>query len=244
MSISRDDLAVEDADWMRREKVRLLLAYLVQHPVIRRRELAAALWPALEIEKALANVRTNLRLLLRVLHPGRPAGTDSWFIETDGAVIVFRRDRFVIDADEFDASITQAQQAESRGVPGEALVCYQEALEHYGGSYLEESYQDVSAEFERIRLQSVAALAAVRVAELLLAKGEPEDSIRFATLALDYEPLLERAHRSRIRALLALEDRHAARSAAKLLLSALAEAEMELEPDSHKVLAGLGLETN
>ncbi len=242
MQILRDGIEIDDNDWQRREKVRLLFAYLVQHPSVSRRDLAAALWPNVDMDKALANVRANLRFLLRALEPDRPTGADSWFIETEGRVITLRRDRFEFDVDDFDRLLEGARKADGRSVPGEALGLYQNAIAMFRSDYLEESFQDPWAEFERIRLRSAAALASTRVAELLLAKGEPEMSISAASWALGCEPLLERAHRGRIRAFLALEDRNAARHAGALLLDAVIDAGMELEYDSVKMLENLGLE--
>ncbi len=241
MRIERDGDVVDDSDWLRREKVRLLFAYLLQHPSVARRDLASALWPDQEIDKALANVRANLRFLLRVLEPDRPTGADSWFINTDGRTIELRLDRVRVDVVEFDELVDRGRRADERGVPSEALACYESAIDLYRGDFLEESFQDPWAEFERIRLRSAAALAASRVGELLLARGEPERAIRLATWALEREPLLERAHRGRIRALLAQEDRNAARHAAALLVTQLTEAEMEPEPDTASMLSSLGV---
>ncbi len=241
MALYRDGDEVLDPDWHRREKVRLLFAYLLQHPSVSRRDLAAALWPDLEIDKALANVRANLRFLLRAMEPERPTGTDSWFIDTDGRTIDLLLDRIELDVVDFDALVEQGRKADERGVPSETLDCYERAIALYDGDYLEESFQDPWAEFERIRLRSAAALAGARVAELLLARGEPEASIRRATWALGREPLLERAHRARMRALLATDDRNAARRAGLLLMDQLDEINMAPEHDTLTMLSTLGI---
>lgn len=241
MALSRDGEEILDPDWHRREKVRLLFAYLLQHPSVSRRDLAAALWPDLEMDKALANVRANLRFLLRAMEPDRPTGTDSWFIDTDGRTIDLRLDRIELDVADFDELIEQGRKADDRGVPSETLDRYERAIDLYRGDYLEESFQDPMAEFERIRVRSAAAIAGARVAELLLARGEPEASIRRATWALEREPLLERAHRARIRALLATDDRIAARRAGLLLVGQLDEIGMEPEHDTRSMLSTLGI---
>ena len=243
MRLDRDGEAVESDDWVRRERVRTLCGYLVHHPDASRREIAAALWPDLSEEKAQSNLRVNLRLLLQVFEPDRPSGASSWFVQTEGSKLSLRRDRIEIDVVEFDQLIDQARLADERGIPGQALELYGRAADLFGGDYLESRSHDSWAEFERIRLRSGASLACARVAELLLAKGEPEASMRYASKALSNEPLLERAHRCRIRAFLGLEDRGAAREAAKILHGALSDAGLSPEPTSVALLTSLGLWT-
>ncbi len=241
MELRRDGELVEDENWLRRERVRMLCGYLVHHPNASRRDVCAALWPDLEETKALSNLRVNLRLFLQVLEPDRPTGVPSWFLDTEGPVLSLRPDRLGIDVVEFDQLVDDARAADARGIPGEALELYRRAADLFRGDYLDGRVFDHWAEFERIRIRSAAALACARVAELLLAKGEPETSMRYASRALLNEPLLERAHRCRIRAFLGMEDRGAAREAAGLLLSSLGEAGLAPEPDSIAILSSLGL---
>ncbi len=241
MELRRDGELVEDENWLRRERVRMLCGYLVHHPNASRRDVCAALWPDLEETKALSNLRVNLRLFLQVLEPDRPTGVPSWFLDSEGPALNLRRDRLSIDVVEFDQLVDDARAADGRGIPGEALELYRRAADLFGGDYLDGRVFDRWAEFERIRIRSAAALACARVAELLLAKGEPEASMRYASTALLNEPLLERAHRCRVRAFLGMEDRGAAREAARLLLTSLGEAGLAPEPDSNALLTSLGL---
>ncbi len=241
MELRRDGELVEDDNWLRRERVRMLCGYLVHHPNASRRDVCAALWPDLDETKALSNLRVNLRLFLQVLEPDRPTGVPSWFLDSEGPALNLRPDRLGIDVVEFDQLVDDARSADDRGIPGEALELYRRAADLFRGDYLDGRVFDHWAEFERIRIRSGAALASARVAELLLAKGEPETSMRYASRALLNEPLLERAHRCRIRAFLGMEDRGAAREAAGLLLTSLDEAGLAPEPDSIAILSSLGL---
>ncbi len=241
MELYRDGELVEDENWQRRERVRMLCGYMVHHPKVSRREVCAALWPDLDETKALSNLRVNLRLLLQVFEPDRPSGAPSWFVESDGPILELSHQNLKIDVVEFDAMVAEARVADDRGIPGQALDLYRRAADLFRGDYLDGRIFDAWAEFERIRLRSAAALACARVAELLLAKGEPEVSMRYASRSLQSEPLLERAHRCRVRAFLGLEDRGAARDAAKLLISTMDDAGLVLEPDSLALLASLGL---
>lgn len=241
LKLIRDGEVVTDDNWVRRERVRMLCGFLVHHRSTARRDVAGALWPDLGEEKALSNLRVNLRLLLGVFEPDRPAGGSSWFIDSEGPNLTLRRDRIQIDALEFDTLIDDARRSDDRGVPGQALNLYQEAAALYEGDYLEDRNYDQWVEFERIRLRSSSALANTRVAELLLARGEPEDAIHFASCALVIEPLLERAHLCRVRAFVGQQNRGAAREAGKLLLNSIEEAGLVPEPDSVALLNSLGL---
>ncbi len=241
MRLYRDGDPIESEDWVRRERVRTLCGYLVHHPSVSRREIAAALWPDRSEDKAQSNLRVNLRHLLSVFEPDRPSGGAPWFMDAEGPTLNLRRDRIVIDVVEFDDLISEARRSDERGIPGQALELYREAADLFGGDYLEARSHDAWAEFERIRLRSAAALACARVAELLLAKGEPEASMQYASKALSNEPLLERAHRCRVRAFLGLEDRGAAREAGRILRDSLGDAGLAPEPDSLALLASLGL---
>ncbi len=243
MELRRDGELVENDNWLRRERVRMLCGYLVHHPNASRRDVCAALWPDLDETKALSNLRVNLRLFLQVLEPDRPTGVPSWFLDSEGPALNLRPDRLGIDVVEFDQLVDDARSADDRGIPGEALELYRRAADLFRGDYLDGRVFDHWAEFERIRIRSGAALASARVAELLLPRGERETSMRYASRALLNEPLLERAHRCRIRAFLGMEDRGAAREAAGLLLSSLDEAGLAPEPDSIAILSSLGLAT-
>lgn len=243
LQLIRDGQPIEDDNWQRRERVRTLCGYLVHHPNALRRDVAAALWPDLEESKAQSNLRVNLRSLQQALEPDRPSGAPSWFIESEGATLNLRSDRILIDSIEFDSLVDRARAAEAAGVPGQALELYRDAVDLYQGEYLEDRQHDHWAEFERIRYRSAASAGAARVAELLLARGEPEASMRYASIGLALEPLLERAHRCRIRALLGLEDRGAARDAGRMLIASIGEADLSLEPDSAALMLSLGLAT-
>ncbi len=163
------------------------------------------------------------------------------YLSVDNAWLGLRRSTVRIDATQFERGIEEARLIESQGVPSIALKEYQAALALYNGDYLTEFANAEWAEFDRIRLRSLAAQASARVAELLLARGEPEASAVAADRAVTLESLYERAHRARVRALLGQEDRAAARHALQITLRTLAEANLTPEPDTLRLAATLGL---
>ncbi len=238
LSINGEPL--ESPEWLRRERVRELMAVLVQHRRIMRVDAAQLLWPDAPSDKASANLRTNLRHLQNCLEPDRRS-EGTWFVRSDSMWLELPAQRFSLDANQFERCVADARRHEAQGLPSLALECYQIALEHYQGDYFAEFVDSNWLEFDRIRLRSLAAQASARVAELLLARGEPEASVLAADRAVRMEPLFERAHRARVRGLLGQEDRSAARSAMEVTYRLLAEMKLTPEPDTVKLASSLGL---
>lgn len=241
MELLVDGDRVEAKAWSR-ERVRRLAAHLVDVRSARRREICEAVWPDLDEKAAAQNLRVNLAHLNGVLQPDRPAAEPPWFLRTDGDVLRLHVDGLVVDAWVLDRLLDEARQADHRGAPGEALDAYRRAVAMYRGDYLAEFDDSGIGQFERIRLRSAAALAGARAAELLLACGEPEEAMRLADRSIEIEPLLERAHQARIRAVVATGDRAAARATAALLVARLAEIGLTPEPATSKLLEGLGID--
>jgi len=236
MGLYRDGVAVTSPEWVRRERVRQLLAFLVERRRVTRSDIIGALWPDLEPDRASANLRANLNYLHRALQPDRLEGDPPWFVQLDGDALALASDGLEVDAWDFDRLVVEARAAETERVPGVALERYLTAVELYQGDYLAPWADATWGDFERIRLRSLAAAAACRAGEILLSRGEPEEALRLATRASDIEPMLERSHRLRIRALLGTSDRPAARRAAELLRRLLADARLEAEFDTTQLL--------
>ncbi len=239
--ISIDGVPIDDDSWTRRERVRELMAVLVHHQRIARSQVSLMLWPDAPPDKSSANLRTNLRHLQNSLEPNRQSGVPSVYLSADNAWLELCCSNIRVDAAQFERRIEEARLIETQGAPSVALREYQAALELYEGDYLTEFVGSEWAEFDRVRLRSLAAQASVRVAELLLARGEPEASAIAANRAVKLEALFERGHRARVRALLGQEDRAAARQAMQITLRTLADAHLKPEPDTTRLATSLGL---
>ena len=239
LRLFRDGVQVVVKDW-KRERVRQMLCFLLAHPQTTRGQVVAALWPELDERSASANLRTNLGHLQRVLEPDRAHREAPWFVRSDGEILVLTSEGLESDVARFDALAEEGRTLEERGVPGGALSCYLEAIELYTGDYMA-GWDEPWIIYERIRLRSLFVTTATRAGELLLARGEPEHALRTADEVTTIDELAERGHRLRIRALLALGDRSAARTSALRLLSVLAEAGLEPDSDTRRLLKPLGL---
>jgi DNA-binding SARP family transcriptional activator len=218
--LHRNGQAVTDADWQRRPKVRELCALLVQRRRVDRFEVIELMWPDQHDEaKSLRSLRSTLSLLQAVLEPNRQPGTEPFFLRTDGDSLIADAS-LRCDVDAFESLVEQAKSDDQAGLPARALETYQGAVALYRGDYLDA--MDTSwTVLTRLRLRSLALDATCRVAELIAAKGEPEESARVAREALLIDPGSERAGRLLVAAFDASGDRSAASEAAQHLRDVL-----------------------
>jgi DNA-binding SARP family transcriptional activator len=239
VELSRNGVRVVEKSW-NRERVRQILCYLLIHSRTTRSGIMEALWPALDERSASANLRTNLGHLRRLLEPDRDQGEASWFVRSDQEMLLLCTDGLETDVARFDSLVAEGRRFEERGVPGSALASYLDAIDLYHGDYaagLDEPWLT----YERIRLRSAFATAATRAGELLLARGEPEQALRHADVVTSHDELAENAHRLRVRSLLAIGDRSAARASGARLLEVLADAGLSAEIETQRLLDPLGL---
>jgi DNA-binding SARP family transcriptional activator len=96
------------------------------------------------------------------------------------------------------------------------------AVDAYRGDLLSECFDDWAV-FERDRLRSRAVESGVRVAELLIATGDPDAAVVYAAKTLAAEPWSEPAHRALIAAHLERNDLAAARRALASCSESLAD---------------------
>jgi LuxR family transcriptional regulator, maltose regulon positive regulatory protein len=230
-SIRRDD-GVSVSDRVRGGRVQQLIAELLAEPAPLRTVIAARLWPDLSDKQAGANLRVTLATLLDSIEPVRRPGT-SWFVRSEDGRLRLVDDGVDVDVRRFDRLVVAARDAERGARFTEALEQHRSASKLYHGDYMP-GINDADVEQERLRLQTLAYNAACRLAELLLAKGEPEDALRASVDAARIDPLAERARRTEIRSHLALGSTMAARETARSIRARLRR-EL-LEPDRETAL--------
>ena len=224
----RDGAPVTAPDW-RRERVRLLLAYLALHGSASRERLGDDLWPALDAEAQSRNLRVTLTYLLRVLEPDRASRAASFYVQQDGDRLTLRAgDRLAVDLWAFDDHERRAADANERGVPGAVLDQALRAVELWRGEATELVSQPWALAPLEQRRQRFAALA-TRAGELLLAQGNPESAQALAERALTADPWMEAPHRLVVAANHARGDDLAARRALARYREAIHE--IGLSPD-------------
>jgi DNA-binding SARP family transcriptional activator len=237
--LQRSD-GVPTTGWDRRARVRELLAYLLVHGESARAEIAATLWPDLPTDRAGANLRVNLSHLATALQPDRDPGAPAWFVVTDGVRVRLADGQIRTDVAEADAALAAAVRAEADGLPTEAVTHYRSVVERYGGALLP-GLDAWWVEGERARLQSCAHVATVRLGELTLARGEPEEALALAAAASRLDLLSERSRCLAAAAHLALGSLDAARSEVAIGLRMLADAGMVPSAELGRLARRLGL---
>jgi LuxR family transcriptional regulator, maltose regulon positive regulatory protein len=232
---------VTEANWVRRERVQQLLAVVLLHGRISRRQAQEIIWPDLPPEKAAGNLRVNLTHLQKVLQPGRPAEDQPWFISANSEALSAARSGIILDTVGFERLVAEGRDLDQNGRTTLAIERFRAAAALYRGDLLLESAISEWMEVERVRLRSLATTTFARLGELVLARGEPEEASSWATRALRLEPLHERSERLFIRALLAEDNRAAAVSAARDLIGRLRADNLTPEHDTIDLAQRLGL---
>ncbi len=243
VQLRRGGVVVDEPAW-RRERVRALLAHLVVRRLWTRAELAAALWPDLDEQAGINNLRVNLRHLQSVLQPDLAPDEPPWFVRVaDDRIALVDSDHLTVDADDFEAHLEAGWAADDGGVPGAAMDHLLLALDLYRGEYLEAMTGPAGVEFDRLRLRSGFVRGAIRAGELLLGLGHHRRAIDLAGRAVSAEPVNEAAHRLLARAIAAGGDKA---GAIEVLDDACARLRAEgLEPEAetnrcHAELAATG----
>ena len=213
-TIRRSD-GVGVTERVRGGRVQQLVACLLLEDAPLRSAIAARMWPDLGEKQAAANLRVTLASLLDAIEPGRRPGT-SWFIRTDEGRLRLGDDRVRVDSREFALHAAAAREDERGARLMSALERHRSAMASYRGEFLPGA-KDPEVEHERLRLQALAYHSGCRLAELLLARGEPEDALAAALTAARIDELAERARRVEIRCHLALGSATGARAAARAL---------------------------
>lgn len=238
---ARGATPIADEPWVRRERVRQLLALLLLHRRLSRRQASELLWPDLEPERALQNLRVNLNHLQRVLQPARDRSEPPWFVQVDQDRLAVADEGVVVDAERFEHCCLEARRLDDQARGSQAIEAHREAAALYQGDYVAEWPDAEWAEVERVRLRSLAVVTMARLGELLLARGEPEEASSWAAVSLRHEPLLERAHRLLIRSLAGQGNQPASRTAMEELLARLRDDGIEPERDTLLLADRLGV---
>lgn len=242
MRLYRGDTAVEDAAWVKRERVRQLLAFLVMQRRASRRRIAETLWSHLPTAAALDNLRVNLTHLQRVLQPQRARDEPPWFVRSDGEVLELVMNGLHVDAVEFDATCRSAREFDDRGRSTEAIAMYRRAVELHRGDFLDDWPDEDWTAAERLRLQVLEIGARCRLGELLLARGEPEEAAQHAAAALRAEPLHERAARLLAHTSIAQAHRAGAQRVLATLARGLRDHQLRPEPETEALARSLGVD--
>ncbi|MDX6672413.1 MAG: hypothetical protein QOI91_2776 [Solirubrobacteraceae bacterium] len=156
-------------------------------------EIAEALWP--ERGNGVSNVRYCMHVLRGHLEPGRPKGSTSSFVLTQGGAYVLDERRIEVDADEFDAAAAEGLAAAEAGDTARARHRLEAALGQYAGDFLEDVPYGEWAEGERDRLRELAHRGLRVLTRLSLAERDLPAAARHLERLAELEPYDEAVHR-------------------------------------------------
>ncbi len=243
IELRRDGRPVDDQAWIRRQRVRDLLALLVDRRSIDRNEAARLMWPDKTTEAAAGNLRFTLSQLVGVLEPEREASRPSWFVRSVGNSLVLDGAGLLsIDVDDFEQRLVDAESAERSGRPVEALAAYLAAADCYQGDYLSGASDAELGYYEALRLRGRFVRAASRASEMLRAIGDLDGAERLVLRAVQAEPMHEVAHRAYAEVLLGQQRLGAARDLIADVIAELRRSGMPPDPRTQRLAQRLGVD--
>ncbi len=226
---------------LRRERVRALLALLVVRRSVRRADAALALWPDLDEEAALGNLRVTLTHLLKLLEPERGRNAQSFFVGQERDLLVLQGDAALeVDAWTFEAALERAAGAEQMGSPSAVLATLVPALDLWRGRPFDDVGSYEWLELERIRLGTLYIRATLRAAELFAADRDFDQTEILARRVILADPWSEVGYRLLASALLERGDPTGARRVLGRLMGILDELDVSPEPATRALLARAG----
>lgn len=189
-----DDLILDED--MGDPRARMLLKFLLTHwdSPVERSQILYLLWPDLqeaETESHLRDLLANLRELLRADQKGHE------FILEEGNLLRLNVDSDLwVDAQEFEAQVRMAQDAQENGDTDVALGLFLAALALYKEDYLRENlYEDWPSE-RRERLRELWISSMFRVSAICADRCEYSDSVRLMKKVLELDPYRENAYQA------------------------------------------------
>lgn len=219
LTVERGGEVVEHPDLVRRARVQQLLGLLAERRTVTRRDAAELLWPDLEPKSASHNLRVTLAYLNRALEPDRDPEEPPVYVTQIGDHIGLHPE-VTTDLDAFRSAVRAGMSHTRRRTPRSAMVAYREAAELYRGEFLAGHDDDwIAVPREQTTFDALHTL--VRLGELSLARGEPEDAAWWASRARSFGPRHERAERLLAGCQLATGDRAGAVRTLRALIEEL-----------------------
>jgi predicted ATPase/DNA-binding SARP family transcriptional activator len=198
--VYRGEYALTPSDWGY-AKPRELLYYLLSHPPRTKEQIGLALWP----EASTSQLRSSLH---RTLHHLRKAlGGPEWISFEKGRYSFNRSLEYFYDVANFETKLSAARKVEAKA-PARAISLLQEALELYGGDFLEdltvEGEWALSRQEELMREYQEALLS---LGELLYGERRYAQAAEVYRKVIAHDSYLEGAHRELMRSYAALGER-------------------------------------
>lgn len=212
LELSRDGVLITH-EHLRRRRVRELLGYLALRRRALRHEVAAALWPDLDMRAGAHNLSVTLGYLQKVLEPDRARDDPAYFVRTPTEELLELVDDPYLEVDTraFEACLRDAWRLNEQGALSAALDAFAQATDLWGGDYLGDVPDGDWLDHERRTKRTQFVDAAVRAGELFLTRGDLDRAWSLGERALGFGPECEEAYQLLVAVHLERGDRLTAR---------------------------------
>lgn len=192
--VLRDGIPISLPDWQTRE-TRDMFFFMFFNPALTKEQIATVFWPDITPARLKARFKTTI---YRLRH-----AVGQEVILFEGERYSFNRGvDYTCDLEEFHTLLDSARNSKD---DQEIQGFLQKAVDLVRGPFL----SNIEADWvmpERFRQQETYQSALLRLAELYLSLGQAEPSLEATRRALQSDPMLEHAHRLRMRAYAELHD--------------------------------------
>lgn len=215
LTVTAGERTLTLAQW-RSARSRRLFQLLLVHRFrwVPRDEVIEALWPEVDPEKSVNNLRQAIHLLRKLFEPGLDKPGNSAYIRyRNEACRLEGGDGCFYDVAELEQALQQGEQLWNRGHRTDARPHFERVAELYNGSFLEESpYEDFAA-LERERLRDCFLRGLARLIELGAGVEDWAGVAPLCRRGLEQAPYQEDLHWHLVHALHRLGSRHEALAA-------------------------------
>lgn len=195
--VEREGCALGSSDWTY-AKSKELLFYLLCHPSRTKAQIGLALWPDASPDRLRRSFHDALYHLRRAL--GRP----EWIIFENGRYAFNRSLDYFFDVEAFETELERARHS----VGAQAIIRLEEAVELYGGDFLEDLVVEGEwAQIRREELRRAYGEALLTLGRLLFAECRYAEATDAYRKLIVHDELLEAAHRGLMRCHASLGER-------------------------------------
>jgi predicted ATPase/DNA-binding SARP family transcriptional activator len=173
-------------------KPRELLFYLLSHPPRTREQIGLALWPEASASKLRGSFHDALHRLRKAL------GGSEWVVHEGGRYSFNRSLGYFFDAQAFEERLEKARRLRDRA-PAEAIDHLKEAIELYGGDFLEEFLGSEWVLGKQDELRGAYQETLTELGRLLFSEGHFAEAAKAYRKVISRDRYSEAAHRQLMR---------------------------------------------
>jgi DNA-binding response OmpR family regulator len=177
-------------------RTKTLLKYFVtfRNQTIDRNQLMYLMWPDLDSAVASEQLDSRIEQMCQMFRDDLP--DHRYIVAEGGGLRLDSSQDYWCDADEFEAEVRLAQQAQESGEMDSALGTFLTALSLYNDDYLRENIYDDWPSDRREALRELWISSLFRSGAICADRCEFSDSIRFMKRVLDADPYRENAYQA------------------------------------------------